>query len=145
MVAKKELFSIPFFGWVIARTEFVPIDRGSRTSGHQASKKIAENIQSGLKVWVAPEGTRGDGHSIATFKKGSFAVAIDAQVPIVPIVLVNSVDAVPKNSFLPRSGVKIKVVLLPEISTKGFTVDQRGDLAVRVHQVMTDEFNRLKS
>lgn len=136
MVAKQELFSIPFFGWAINRTEFVPVDRGNRTSGARASKMIGERIRSGLQVWVAPEGSRSDGSTIMSFKKGSFAVAIDAQIPVQPIVVMNAWKVCPKSELLVRPGLEITVKILPTVPTEGLKIEDRADLAVKVHGLM---------
>jgi 1-acyl-sn-glycerol-3-phosphate acyltransferase len=139
MVAKKELFSIPIFGWAIRSMEFIPVDRGNRNSGQKAADKIGARIRSGLHVWVAPEGTRSPGPEMGAFKKGSFAVAIESKLPIQPLLICNSFEACPKGSLLARPGVELRVRVLPRISSEGYSIEERGELAERVRSVMAAE------
>ena len=139
MVGKKELFSIPIFGWVLSRIEIIPIERGNRVSGRDVSNLIREKIKSGLHVWLAPEGTRSVGYDIGTFKKGSFAIAIEASVPVQPIVVENSCEACPKGSLAVRPGVAIRVFVLPRISTRDYSIDSRAELAQFVRSKMVEQ------
>jgi 1-acyl-sn-glycerol-3-phosphate acyltransferase len=139
MVAKQELFKIPFFGWCLRKTEFISVDRSSRQSGHLASQKISAQIKSGLNIWVAPEGTRSRDGLLGPFKKGSFAVAIEAQIPIQPILVVDSRWACPKGSLLVRPGTKIQVHILPRIPTQGLKTENRGEIAEKVRAMMSEK------
>ena len=145
MVAKRELFRVPFFGWALAASEFIPIDRGNRNSGQKASQEIRDRIRSGIFVWVAPEGTRSHGAQMGSFKKGSFAMAIEAGVPIQPIVLLNSHEILSKKEWLFHPGVQLKVRVLPRISTDGYTIERRGELADHVRAEMQRALDEMKS
>jgi 1-acyl-sn-glycerol-3-phosphate acyltransferase len=143
MVAKKELFSIPFFGWCLSKTEFIPVDRGNRKSGQEASENIKTRIKSGLHIWVAPEGTRSVDGQLAPFKKGSFSVAISAQIPIQPILVLDSRLSCPKGSLLVRPGTFIRVMVLPRVNTSGYTIEKRGQLAEDVRAMMSQKMSNL--
>lgn len=136
MVAKRELFQIPFFGWCLARMEFIPIDRGNRQSGRSAADKISQQIKSGIQVWVAPEGTRSSGTEMGPFKKGSFAVAIESKIPIQPILVVNSYEALPKKSLIVRPGTCIRIQVLKPVSTEGVSIENRGKLAEQIREIL---------
>lgn len=69
---------------------------------------------------IAPEGTRSLTPRLGAFKKGAFHVAMAAGVPIVPIVLVNALDALPKHGLVIRPAT-IEVVVHPPIATAGWT------------------------
>jgi 1-acyl-sn-glycerol-3-phosphate acyltransferase len=138
IVAKKELFTIPVFGQAAGLHEFIPIERGNQTSGRDAAKLIGARIRSGLHVWVAPEGTRSTGPELLPFKKGAFAVAIEAGVPVQPIVVMNSYEVVPKGSLLTRPGTIIRVRVLPRVDTSGYTLNDRAALAERVRSLMAE-------
>lgn len=143
MVAKRELYQIPFFGWALKGLEFVPIDRGNRSSGREATEKISERIRSGIHVWVAPEGTRSEDGALAPFKKGSFAVAIEAQIPIQPIFVENSREALPKKSLFARSGTVIRVRVMKPVPTLGWTLERRGELAQFVRTLIQDQISQI--
>ena len=89
VTAKNQLKKMPFLGWFMALSGTVFIDRANRKTAMQAmegaAKEIRENRQS---VFIFPEGTRSNASepALLPFKKGAFHLAIQAKVPIVPIV-----------------------------------------------------------
>ncbi|MBS1982707.1 MAG: 1-acyl-sn-glycerol-3-phosphate acyltransferase [Bdellovibrionales bacterium] len=138
MVSKKVLGHIPFFGWGMRSCEFILVDRSNQASREAAGLKIRDRILSGLQIWIAPEGTRSADGTLLDFKTGSFAFAIDAQVPVQPIVIFNAKDAMPKNSLFLRPGAKIYVQILPEVSTEGLKLEDRGMLMNKVRGQMLE-------
>ncbi len=129
MVAKKELFRIPIFGQCLSLCEFIPIDRGNREAGRKAAQRIAERIRSGLQIWVAPEGTRSPDGKLQNFKSGSFGVAIEAGVPIQPLVVKNAYHALSKRDILTKPGLTIDFEVLPQILATDQTKENRHHLA----------------
>ncbi|HSM74183.1 MAG TPA: lysophospholipid acyltransferase family protein, partial [Desulfobacterales bacterium] len=85
-LAKEELFKIPFFGYAMQRVGYISINRSDRRSAFQSLKRAAEIIRGGVSVMIFPEGTRSLDGRIRPFKKGGFILALDAGVPIVPVV-----------------------------------------------------------
>ena len=141
MVAKKELFKIPIFGTALTASGFIPVDRNNRSSGQEATRLIAERIEQGMQVWVAPEGTRSPEGKLQAFKKGSFGVAFDNLVPVQPFVVLDSWRACPKGSLLPRPGTVIHVRILPRITPDEISkLKNRGELAEYTRQRMAAVF-----
>jgi 1-acyl-sn-glycerol-3-phosphate acyltransferase len=134
MLAKKELFQIPLFGHSLAMVEMIPVQRESQKSSRAARDKVLERIRSGLQVWLAPEGTRSKDGALGPFKRGSFALAIEAGVPVQPIVVLDSRLAAGKGSLMSRPGSLIHVRILPPISTEGMTLDDRARLSELVRE-----------
>lgn len=138
MLAKKELFEIPLFGRSMQVVEMIPIQRESQKSSREASERVRNQIRSGLQVWLAPEGTRSRDGKLGNFKRGSFALAIQAGVPVQPIVVLDSRFAVVKGSLWARPGSLIHVRVLAPISTEGLTIDDRAALSEKVRAVMAE-------
>lgn len=138
MVAKKELFAIPIFGTVLRYGDFISVDRGNQTSSKAATQAIGDRLRRGIHVWVAPEGTRSEGAHLLPFKKGAFAVAIEAQIPVQPIVVVDSYKAMPKSSWFPRAGSVVHVKILKPVPTTGLGTSDRAGLAQKVFDQMKD-------
>jgi 1-acyl-sn-glycerol-3-phosphate acyltransferase len=88
IIGKKELRSIPLFGWLYHVTGNILIDRSSNPSSVQRLREAEQAIRErGVSVWIFPEGTRGTTPGqLLPFKKGAFYMAIAAGVPIVPVV-----------------------------------------------------------
>ncbi|CAL7962972.1 1-acyl-sn-glycerol-3-phosphate acyltransferase [Gammaproteobacteria bacterium] len=99
MIAKKELYRIPIFGWGIKAGECVSIDR---RNSRQAVKDLAvakKKMLGGIKLWIAPEGTRSRTGKMGTFKRGGFKLALEAQAIIVPVAIIGSNKILPPETF----------------------------------------------
>ena len=82
---KAELHRFPIMGTVFDVGGFVPIDRGARDKAMASIARGSDALRAGSSFLIFPEGTRsGSGH-LLRFKKGGFIMAIQAQVPIVPV------------------------------------------------------------
>jgi putative phosphoserine phosphatase/1-acylglycerol-3-phosphate O-acyltransferase len=119
-VAKKELRRMPFFGTFAAWAGTVFVDRADSKSAIRALQPAVDALRSGTSLAIAPEGTRTPTYKLARFKKGAFHMAMQARVPIVPIVIKNALDALPKHGLVVRPAT-IEVVVHPPISTRGWT------------------------
>lgn len=110
MVAKRELFFIPIFGWALWMCGFIPIDRSNRESAIRSLGEAARKVREGISVLVFPEGTRGPGEQLLPFKKGGFVLALEAGVPVVPIAILGSERIMPKGSLrVGRGRIEVRV------------------------------------
>jgi lysophosphatidate acyltransferase len=92
VTAKKSLKNIPFLGWFMTLSSTVFIDRSNSKSAREAMSGAAnEMTERGQSVWMFPEGTRSYAEEpmLLPFKKGAFHLAVQAGVPIVPVVVAN--------------------------------------------------------
>jgi 1-acyl-sn-glycerol-3-phosphate acyltransferase len=109
-VAKKILQYVPITGWYMKFAGFVFIDRGNRREALQSIDVAAEKIRKGLSIVIFPEGTRSETGAILPFKKGPFALALKAGVPLTPIAVEGSRHVMPKNSWNVVPGeIRVKV------------------------------------
>jgi len=132
-LAKKELFSIPLFGLAMRRTEYIPVDRSDRRAAIASISLAAQRIADGTSIILFPEGTRSPDGNMLPFKKGGFMLALQAQVPIIPVALQGSRDALPKYSWRIRPG-RITVRIFPAIPTSGLGTIDRDRLMEEVRQ-----------
>jgi 1-acyl-sn-glycerol-3-phosphate acyltransferase len=86
-----------------------------------------------MSIWVFAEGTRSHGKGLAPFKKGAFQMAINAQVPIIPVCANNYVRGIRLNRW--RSG-EVILRALPPIATQGLTLDDMPALMAQCHAQM---------
>lgn len=129
----------------MALSKTVFIDRANRTTARAAFDSAAETMHSQRQnVFIFPEGTRSyaDKPELLPFKKGAFHLAIQAQVPIVPMVSANysHVLNVKAKRFAP--GI-IDVSVLPAIPTKGMTAADVDALMKKTRDGMLEELIRL--
>lgn len=104
-VAKRELLRIPFFGWGMALTRPIAIDRGKPS---QALKELIRqgrtHLADGHRVIIFPEGTRMRPGEQGEYSAGGAMLAVKASVPVVPVAL-NSGDCWPRGTLLKKPGV----------------------------------------
>jgi len=138
-LAKKELFSIPFFGWTMAAVGYISIDRGGTRDTVGAMNEAAQKIRDGMSVVIFPEGSRSPDGSIQPFKKGGFTLAIKSRVPIVPIAISGSRDIMPKDRLTAASG-EIRVFVDRPIEIQELSLRDRESLMKRVRETISKNF-----
>jgi 1-acyl-sn-glycerol-3-phosphate acyltransferase len=126
-VAKRELTWIPFFGWALAASGHVIIDRSNRESSVRSLERAALRVRNGKTVVIFPEGTRALDGQIGEFKSGGFHLALAAQVPILPASVSGSSRITPPHSLRIESG-RIHVRYGEPIPTAGLGLEDRHRL-----------------
>ncbi|HTX45840.1 MAG TPA: HAD-IB family hydrolase [Solirubrobacteraceae bacterium] len=122
-VAKVEAARDPRFAPIGFVTDVVYIDRSNSKQARAALKPAVDRLRSGTSIAIAPEGTRSPTPRLGRFKKGAFHLAMQARVPLVPIVIRNAGDVMWRGSLVIRPGT-IDVAVLDPISTRGWKVSE---------------------
>jgi 1-acyl-sn-glycerol-3-phosphate acyltransferase len=138
-LAKKELFSIPFFGWVMAAAGYVSVDREGTRKTVEAMNEAAQKIREGMSVVIFPEGSRSPDGSIQPFKKGGFTLAIKSKVSIIPISIIGSREIMPKGKLTVTSG-EIRIRIDHPIETQNYSLKDRKSLMEKVRQTISKNF-----
>jgi len=128
---KAELHKFPIMGTVFDVGGFVPIERHDRESAMRSIARGAESLKAGNSFLIFPEGTRSRTGDLLPFKKGGFIMAIQAQVPIVPVAISGGRAAMRKGSPIVRP-VKVNVRIGKPVPTTGLTLDDRDELIALV-------------
>ncbi len=122
IILKRELLWVPFFGWGLANTDPIAINRNLKSSAmEQIIKKGKAYLAAGRWIIVYPEGTRISPGKNGNFRPGGARLAVAAECPIIPVAH-NAGYFWPKRGFIKRPGT-IHVVFGPVIETKGRTVE----------------------
>ncbi len=140
-VAKAELFKIPLFGKAMLAAGMIPIERANRKAAFGSYSLATKRIEAGASVAVYPEGTRGNAYPLRPFKKGPFVLAIQAQAPIVPVLVYGQLEVQPKGVFRVTPGT-IHLHYLPAIESAGMTYEDRDKLAELTHEAMRECLKR---
>lgn len=135
---RKSLFDIPIVGLAFRLAKFVPVDRGNRDAALASVKKAVEYMKTGSSFLVYPEGTRSPDGRLARFKKGSFVMAIEAGVPVVPVTCIGAHRIMAKKSLEIHPGT-VTVRIGKPIDASAYTIEQRDDLAKVVHDAIAEE------
>lgn len=138
-LAKAELFKIPLFGQAMRGCGYISIDRTDRDSAFQSLREAARIIKSGTSVVIFPEGTRSLDGRIRPFKKGPFVLAIDAGVPIVPVVIHGTWHIMPKKRLTIKP-CKVKLSILPSVGTTGYKRENKDALMEKIRNVLRARF-----
>lgn len=134
-IAKKELLKIPVFGFIV-KAATVVVDRSNAQSRKQSIEKLREILTGGISILVFAEGTQNRTKEILQpFKDGAFRIAIDTQLPIVPLVVIGAGRLMPPGKIDIRPG-NIKVVAGEPISVEGLTPDDIQTLKQKTFDTM---------
>jgi len=135
-VGKKELAKIPIFGFFYKRT-CILVDRSSSKSRFEVFKRAQARLNQGLSICIFPEGGVTDDHNVLLdeFKDGAFRLAIEHQIPIVPMTFVDNRKRFSFNFFSGSPG-RMRAIVHRFIPTTGLTLDDKKDLRDNVRQVI---------
>jgi 1-acyl-sn-glycerol-3-phosphate acyltransferase len=114
-VSKASMFKVPLMGWNMRLNGYVPLVRGSGTSVRTMMARCGSLLRAGAPVFFFPEGSRSADGRLGTFKMGAFSLAVDHQVPVYPIAVWGTRDALPKHGLTFRGRANIRVQVLPPL------------------------------
>jgi 1-acyl-sn-glycerol-3-phosphate acyltransferase len=134
---KAELRRFPIMATVLDVGGYVAVERGDREKSMASIARGAASLRAGNSFLIFPEGTRSRTGALLPFKKGGFIMAIQAQVPIVPVVVRGGRDAMRKGSGIVRP-VHVSVRIGHPIATAGLTLADRDTLVERVRAAVQD-------
>jgi len=134
-VAKQELGRIPLVGPAMKRAGHVMINRAVKAQAMESYARAGEQIRNGISPIVFPEGTRSRTGEMLPFKTTPFALAISAQVPVVPVYVHDTFRILPKGAWRMRP-MTIRIHIGEPIPTSGLTLDERGVLKDKVEAVV---------
>ncbi|SFU01784.1 HAD-superfamily subfamily IB hydrolase, TIGR01490 [Geodermatophilus amargosae] len=121
-VAKKELARTPGFGLAFRLADVAFVDRSDPAQARRALEPAVQRLQEGISLVIAPEGTRSATPTLGPFKKGAFHVAMQAGVPIVPVVIRNAGELMWRGATVVTAGT-VQVRVLPPVPTTGWRAE----------------------
>jgi 1-acyl-sn-glycerol-3-phosphate acyltransferase len=129
-VSKIEVFKVPVIGWNMRLNGYIPLRRGDRESVVEMLAACRKALGQGSSIMMFPEGTRSATGELRPFKAGAFELAKETSVPIVPMVIRGTHDALPKRGFVLQGRHPISVTVLPEVpvsTVEGMDVEALTD------------------
>ena len=105
VMVKKELFDYPILGRAMRLGSFIPVDRGNRDAGIAAVREAKKVIGQGISMTIFPEGKRSFDGRLLPFKRGPFYLAMECGLPVVPVTIVGTQEAMPKGRFAITPGL----------------------------------------
>ncbi len=140
-VGKAELAKLPLFGFFYKRT-CILVDRGNARSRKLVFDQAQRRLQQGYSICIFPEGGVPDDLSIVldSFKDGAFRLAIDHQIPIVPITFYDNKKRFPYSFFKGGPGV-LRAKIHPFIPTLQMTQEDKKELRERTRDIILHALN----
>jgi 1-acyl-sn-glycerol-3-phosphate acyltransferase len=143
-VSKIENMKLPFLGWYLRMADYIVINRGDQESKEQMMEKSMRSLRQGTSVMMFPEGTRSVNGEIGFFKRGAFQMAIDAGVPILPVVLDGSGGVLPKHGLIFTTGHRVQVRVFDPVPPGSFNTTDPDALSGYFSNFITSELSELR-
>jgi 1-acyl-sn-glycerol-3-phosphate acyltransferase len=143
-LAKVELFRIPLFGWFLRMVGDISVDRADRRKAAKALLQCAHLLKHRMSVVFFPEGTRSTDGAILPFNDGPFQLAIREGVPVLPLVIDGTGEALPRATWKFAGIHEVSLHVLPAVPTEGWTQDRTAELRELVRARMAEELKRMR-
>jgi len=133
IVARHDLFKLPFIGWHLRRSGQVPVNVTNPRASISSLGGAVKTLRAGMPLFIFPEGGRSATGHLATFMNGPAFMAIRAGLPIIPMALIGTYELLPMHSmeFHP---VPVTLAVGEPIDTTGYTIKQVDELTARISQ-----------
>jgi 1-acyl-sn-glycerol-3-phosphate acyltransferase len=141
-LAKEELTKIPIMGYII-RNLYITVNRKDKIARARSMENMQRQIRDGISVFIFPEGTRNKGNEpLLDFRDGAFRLAIEAQVPVAVLTLLNTGKLLSPNRAIELSPGTIECVWSEPVPTDGMTLDDIPQLKEKVIGLMIANLRR---
>jgi 1-acyl-sn-glycerol-3-phosphate acyltransferase len=144
-ISKIENFKVPVIGWYLSMADYITVDRGNEESKVEMLEKSLKCLKRGISLMIFPEGTRSHNTEIGFFKRGAFQLAIQADVPILPVIIDGTGGILPKHGLIFGIGYNIKIRVLDPVLPASFQTDIPDDLALKISLIMKAELKKLRT
>ncbi len=136
-VSKESLFKLPFFGWNMYLKKDIAIQRGDMSSIKAMLSSCSEWLKKGETILMFPEGTRSETGEMIPFRDGSFRLAVQNNVPILPVVLNGTREILPKEARQLKLSGDMHIKFLPPIYPEQCN-NSAPELKRHVHSLMKE-------
>lgn len=144
-VSKIQNFRIPFLGFVMRLNRYIEVDRMKGRSYLKMLARCEEEIRKGNSILIFPEGTRSPDGKMQRFREGAFRLAVNLKVPIIPVIIEGTHEALPKKGFIFKKRKKIIVRVLPPVPPSSWGSVDPGQLSQIFQKLMESELIKLRT
>jgi 1-acyl-sn-glycerol-3-phosphate acyltransferase len=144
-IAKKSLFRVPFMGWHMRRSGYIPINRENPRETAKSIMEAARIIQGGVSTIAFPEGTRSPTGELGTFYSGAFSLALRTGVPLVPVVIDGTHRVIVPQTLRVNPGVTVRIKIDRPIDLSTYAKGEKHRLMEDVFQIMSRNLEELRS
>lgn len=140
IVFKKELTRVPIWGWALAISPYITIDRGNPRGAMASLEKAAKKIQKGKSILLFAEGTRTRDGKLQPFKRGAFLLALKSGIPLVPVTINRTYHILPKGEWRIKPTDIEMILEQPIVSGSEPGKDAEEQLMATVHQQIAKHY-----
>ena len=140
-VSKAEVFWLPLIGWNMVLNGHVKLKRGDKESIRQMIEQCETLLKQNISIMLFPEGTRSKTGILKPFKPGAFILAKKMKKPILPMVINNTRNALPKHSMVLQGKSRMEIKVLDEIPFSTFEHMEIDAIAAMVQQMISKHVN----
>lgn len=144
-IAKKELFDLPFLGWMMKMAQDISVDRSASNKRIGVFKMSSFYLRNNCSVMFFPEGTRSRDGRMKRFSLGAFDLAIKKNIPILPLVIDGTQDCLPKKNWVFTSDTYVKLKVMNPIPTEILEQEDSMDLMNRVRDDMLKQLSQWRN
>lgn len=144
-VSKQEMFKLPFIGWNMWLNRYIGIQRGNKDSAKKMLADCEKTLRSGSSVYLFPEGSRSHNGQIKPFKVGAFVLAHRLQLPILPIALEGTQNALPKKSLTIQGHHPIQIDVMAPVPYADFAHLEPEATADYFQNLIHERLNHLQA
>ncbi len=144
-IAKKSLFGVPFMGWHMRRSGYIPIDRENLRDTVRSIQEAARVIQNGTSAVIFPEGSRSLTGELGKFYSGAFALALQTGVPLVPVAIEGSYRVILPMRAKVNPGVIIRIYIGRAVDVTQYGRHEKQRLMEDVFQIMSRNLDMLRA
>jgi 1-acyl-sn-glycerol-3-phosphate acyltransferase len=137
-VSKLENFRVPFVGWNMRLCDYIPLRRGDQASIQAMMRHCDRAIQAGNSIMMFPEGTRSATGRMRSWKPGAFQIAARNRVPIQPILIRGTAEALPKRGFILQGRHAISIEILDPIPVEEVEAVSAEEMTNRVRTILVE-------
>jgi 1-acyl-sn-glycerol-3-phosphate acyltransferase len=141
-VSKIENFRVPCVGWNMTLCDYIPLRRGDGASIQAMNHHCDRALRGGNSIMMFPEGTRSATGQLRTFKPGAFQIAARNQVPIQPILIRGTAEALPKRGFILQGRHPISIEVLDPIPAAEVVATDAYEMMGRVRKIIEEGLSR---
>ena len=145
-LGKFESSKIPIFGWIY-RAAVIMVDRSSPDKRAKSLRNLKAALYKKTSIFIFPEGTFSmtEEHPLKNFYNGAFKLAIEMQIPIQPLLMVDAVDRMHYSGVFTLTPGKNRIVYLPTVKVDEYTMEDIEVLKDKVYQMMDEGMRRYRT
>lgn len=144
-VSKIENTKVPFLGWYLSMADYITVDRQNDESKAMMLARSYNCLKKDTSLMIFPEGTRYNDNETGPFKRGAFQLAIEAGVPILPVVVDGTGGVLPKKGFILNDVARLQMKVLDPVYPSSFGTNNPEELAEFFRKIINTELVALRN